>query len=285
MFMLLHENPRLVAGFLPGSHPTLFPQRLTPHGLLRVGTLRMATEGVQDQANGVDPEKLAGLLKPLSNSKRLSLLLFLREPRYLEEVASHLKVTRQAASEHVEALHSIGLVRRRASERPGKRVVEFVLATDPLYQVHEYFEQLVVQITPRPGDPFLTQAPSPRGVAPNRLSPGAPVLTTVHGIQLGRQFVLGGAPGRSTWTIGRESNCDARLLHDTYVSGRHAEVRRGSGTVEFLVVDTFSRNGTLLNWEPVPPGEPKPLRHGDLVGVGRSLLLFWNEVGKPAKTH
>lgn len=35
-----------------------------------------------------------------------------------------------------------------------------------------------------------------------------------------------------------------------------------------------NRNGTLLNWKPLARGGVAELKAGDVVGVGRSLLVF-----------
>lgn len=45
-----------------------------------------------------------------------------------------------------------------------------------------------------------------------------------------------------------------------------------------------SRNGTTLNFLPLPRGGRSELHHGDLIGVGRSLRLF-REGGRPAPAH
>lgn len=63
------------------------------------------------------------------------------------------------------------------------------------------------------------------------------------------------------------------LDYDPYVSLENAAVARaGDG---FDVSDLpQSKNGTAVNWEVLPKGGRRELRPGDLIGVGRSLLLF-----------
>lgn len=220
-------------------------------------------------------DHVSSALRSLSNARRLTLLMFLQEPRYLEEIASHLNFSRQAASLHVNALQQAGFIKRRASSRPGKRIVEFVLQPEALYEVHEYFEQLVVRITAGPQSPEHTRTPSERRQPFDHRAATGPTLTIVHGLQLGKQFALS-EEGVGVWIIGREARSPVRLPHDSYVSNRHAEIRRPAGGAQVTVADTFSRNGTLLNFSPLAPGEPKALNHGDLLAIGRTLLLFRN---------
>jgi pSer/pThr/pTyr-binding forkhead associated (FHA) protein len=40
------------------------------------------------------------------------------------------------------------------------------------------------------------------------------------------------------------------------------------------VTDLHSRNGTLLNFERLAPGETRDLRTGDVLTIGRSRLVF-----------
>ncbi|HEY1188138.1 MAG TPA: ATP-binding protein [Gemmata sp.] len=91
-----------------------------------------------------------------------------------------------------------------------------------------------------------------------------PRLIVIRGVDEGKQFELVGA----SVTIGRHST-NAVPLHDTQVSRRHLEVRGGAHGYELH--DLGSGNGTLLNGRPV---QVAPLRSGDTITVGQSVLMF-----------
>lgn len=72
-----------------------------------------------------------------------------------------------------------------------------------------------------------------------------------------------------TLRIGRSSRNDL-ILQDENASRLHAEVARCPGG--HLLVDLRSKNGTFLNDRKID--EPVPLRHGDQVRIGATLLVF-----------
>ena len=96
-----------------------------------------------------------------------------------------------------------------------------------------------------------------------------------------RQYVLVRLPGKGNHerlplspvehTIGRGAGCNISL-RDQKISKVHAVIRPHEGG--FRIEDLGSSNGTKVNGEPVMD---VALRPGDLVGVGRSLLLFLRE--------
>lgn len=80
----------------------------------------------------------------------------------------------------------------------------------------------------------------------------------------GRRIEVGDDPV----VIGRQSDCDIELTQ-TYVSRRHAEVRRsGNG---FVIVDLESANGTLVNGSRVTE---RRLADGDTIEIGTVQLRF-----------
>ncbi|HEX2022920.1 MAG TPA: FHA domain-containing protein, partial [Candidatus Thermoplasmatota archaeon] len=79
-------------------------------------------------------------------------------------------------------------------------------------------------------------------------------------------------PERGPWIVGRDPECEVHLPGDAFVSGKHAQIERHGGA--HRVRDLFSKNGTLLDWERLPAGEPRPLENGQVVGIGKTLLLF-----------
>lgn len=90
-------------------------------------------------------------------------------------------------------------------------------------------------------------------------------LIVLRGVDEGKQFDVTGA----AVTIGRHSS-NAIALHDTQVSRRHLELR-SLPAGGYSVFDLGSGNGTLLNGQPV---NSSPLRSGDQISVGQSILLY-----------
>ncbi len=74
------------------------------------------------------------------------------------------------------------------------------------------------------------------------------------------------------WAVGRKPGLPVSLEYDPYVSLVNSEVLPVGD--RYLLADLgSSKNGTWLNWRPVG-AEPVPLTQGDVIGVGRSLLVF-----------
>ena len=69
--------------------------------------------------------------------------------------------------------------------------------------------------------------------------------------------------------IGRGPGCDVRLP-DPSVSHRHATVRANGS--DYALVDEKSTNGTFIGGARLAPNTPRPLKHGDLLRVGRVWL-------------
>ena len=74
---------------------------------------------------------------------------------------------------------------------------------------------------------------------------------------------------RDETTIGKAPMNDI-LLADAAVSHQHAKINLVDGT--YVLTDLGSRNGTTLN--DVSLKEPRPLRHGDVIKMGRSTITF-----------
>jgi predicted component of type VI protein secretion system len=61
------------------------------------------------------------------------------------------------------------------------------------------------------------------------------------------------------------------LSGDDSVSRRHAEIRYAHD--QFWIVDRGSTNGTWLNGERLEPQQPRPLKDGDRLVIGRLSFL------------
>jgi hypothetical protein len=93
-------------------------------------------------------------------------------------------------------------------------------------------------------------------------------LRVLHGADRGRVFAELATPV----TIGREEG-NAIQLNDERVSRYHLKLQEDNDKI--VATDLESTNGTKINGEDV---QVRIVRHGDMIAVGRSLLL----VGSPA---
>lgn len=91
-------------------------------------------------------------------------------------------------------------------------------------------------------------------------------MVVVKGAHRGEHVKIGGGP----ITIGRAKTAHLALHEDTKVSHVHARVLPMENE-RFILEDLGSTNGTFVNDERI---EQIPLRSGDLVRIGRSLLIF-----------
>ncbi|HWH08541.1 MAG TPA: helix-turn-helix domain-containing protein [Candidatus Thermoplasmatota archaeon] len=210
-------------------------------------------------------DALAARLKALANEKRLRLLDFLRQPRHAEEVASELGVARQTAHEHLQVLVEAGFVERIVGGSGGPGAVRFALATRELFALQE-------DLAARGAEPSVPEGRQATvRVEPSGLQAGArgPRLVMVKGRRVGQARAL---QGEGPWTIGREATSFACLDYDPFVSLRHAEVRNVGG--ELRVVDLASKNGTTVDWRPLPRGGWARIENGAVIGVGKTLLVL-----------
>ncbi len=93
-------------------------------------------------------------------------------------------------------------------------------------------------------------------------------LFIIKGADKGKRFEL----KAKVVGLGRDNSNPIRL-HDNEVSRRHAEVRRVDDS--YRVVDLKSANGSFLNDEPI---DQAPLRPGDQIRVGQTVLLFQDSI-------
>lgn len=101
----------------------------------------------------------------------------------------------------------------------------------------------------------------PAGSAPAAPPPAAGRRLAVVRGDTGESITLSG-----TITIGRSRDRDL-TVDDTRVSRSHARIEgRAGGT--WVVVDEGSANGTRLRGEEIPPQEARPIRPGDVIGIG-----------------
>jgi hypothetical protein len=91
-------------------------------------------------------------------------------------------------------------------------------------------------------------------------------LSVIGGPALGRAYLLGGSGA----FIGRGEDCAVMLVGDGTVSRRHALIRNDGRQV--TVEDAGSTHGTYLGGQRI--SRAAPLRRGDVIQVGQTLLRF-----------
>lgn len=229
----------------------------------------------------VDYERLEEFLRALSHSRRLELLHLLQIPHALSEIrlapgkaragdSPTRPLAKQSVQEHLDKLVEIGVVSVHDGPE-GKRGKEYAVNPQRLYLVSEEFRK--VSSVKVQGAPSRDVTVASVGDAAPPMEAG-PKLVLVHGFLEGKAFMLRRkdlGTGRG-WAVGRKPELPVCLDYDPYVSLVNSEVLLKGD--QYLLADLgSSKNGTWLNWRPVGP-EPVPLTQGDVVGVGRSLLVF-----------
>lgn len=228
--------------------------------------------------------ELETYLKVLAHGNRLELLQTLRTPRTLDEI--HLtpsaggengspdrNMTRQGIQNHLNKLIDAGIVRVTPTDRKGKRgILEYHLDSARLFAIVEELRKVTREPVVDEIDPLATQALT--GVGTAGWTEG-PKIVLVHGVREGRVFPLlqkDLRPPRG-WLIGRSPGVPVRLDYDPFVSLENAEIIQERSDFALLDLRT-SKNGTYLNWRRLPAGARVPLESGDVIGVGRTLLVF-----------
>lgn len=232
----------------------------------------------------LDSKRLEAMLKVLAYANRLDLLAMLRDPHTLEEIRlepgpakagtrPERPISRQAVAYHLQQLVEAGLVRSTPTHREGKKQLnEFSVEQSNLYAVVEEFRRISTLGAIRKASPAETVGLE--GSRRDLWEPG-PKLVLAHGVHEGKAYPLREEqtkPPRG-WIIGRRATAHVCLSYDPFVSMENAEVLDGKTGMRLLDLRN-SRNGTFLNWERIRPGEEVPLAPGDIIGVGRSLLVY-----------
>lgn len=237
-------------------------------------------------AGSVDFAGLEDYLQVLGYASRLELLLQLRQPRKLDEIEltpsearagdnPDRTISRQAVQHHLDRLMDVGLVRMGSTEGDDGRTRHTYRTDTPrLYAVLEELRRLLEVSPPGEVEPYrTTRLEDP--IEDRAADRDGPHLVMVHGIEEGRIYPLRPDtrdPPRG-WVIGRDPEADVALPHDPFVSTENAEVLPDGDGFKLLDLRT-ARNGTFLNWEQIPVGGARPLSQGDVIRVGRTLLVF-----------
>lgn len=244
-------------------------------------------------SDAMHDDLLAQALGALASPTRLQILRALRTPKVLAEIhvrapESDRNIARQTVREHLNKLIQVGMVSTREVDRAYGDTVEFVANHQTLYALSEEMRGLSrvrpaiepegatvhsANARPRANDASVATRGTPSSSA------RAPRLVMVKGLDEGTIFALRPAAetaARNEWLIGRRRGVAVALDFDPYVSSENSRIiwRDGAHVIENL---PDSRNGTSVNFVPLAAGEARALRHGDIVGVGRSLLAYWTD--------
>lgn len=208
---------------------------------------------------------LVRLFEALASPLRVALLHRLATPAFMPELAKEFGVTRQALKRHLEALEAVELVQTQRARRGALPAQQYVASPLGLFA----FKEGVLGIALPPA-PKLSEAAQTRLASmPSRPRAPGPGLLLVHGDAPGRWYPL--AQG-SNWIVGRSPRDDVSISYDPFASMRHALV--ASSSQGWTITDLNSTNGTFVDFTRLPPGQPRPIRAGSVVTVGRSHLAF-----------
>lgn len=219
----------------------------------------------------VDVDALSESLKSLANPKRLQLLRYLREPHYLEEIASELGMSRQSAQDHVSLLHEAGLLEKHAAQRPTGQVVEYRLVRARYFSLFEDLRLLGATLPKSADEEALLRTVTGAGNSIAARAEG-PELVVIGGFRPGLRTELHRGSTAPAVTLGRDPSSGLLLDWDLMISNRHAEIR--GAAKGHTLVDLFSRNGTFVNGTRAPAGQPVPLRAGDVLQLGRTMIVY-----------
>jgi DNA-binding transcriptional ArsR family regulator len=245
-----------------------------------------------EASDKVDTEHLSEVLSTLGNRQRLDILRQLTTPRSVGDIEAHrqetedgevreVPLTRQAILSHIDKLEEVGLVDTRVAEGDGSHTKEYLTRDDHLFMVLEEVRTLgnLAMDSAGGGVPDRTLVQESQPETPEHEDALAQLIL-IRGIREGRTFPLHSKADPAQWYIGRErqvgdQQVDVPLEYDLFISRKHAVVTHdGDG---FTLRDAESLNGTTVNWNrELRGGEEVPVEHGDVIGVGRSLLLFRN---------
>ncbi len=240
-------------------------------------------------ASTVDHAEVAEILAALAYAPRLELMEILRIPRSIPDISlkplrasaasanPDRSVSRQTVAAHLAKLVSADLVREEREPGASRRHVKFVANAPRLYEVLDDLRRICVRTL----SPVLA-ADETRTVsdAPTARHASGPRLVLVRGVNEGQVFPLKEtAREDGTWKIGRRRGLQVALDFDRYVSTTHAIIQREAGPHGGHRISDApeSKNGTFVNWARLGEGEQHNLRSGDVISVGRTMLVFTRE--------
>lgn len=237
------------------------------------------TSGVRVDDETLDA--LANILQVLASPSRLALLQQLQNPRTVSDLVippsredaglqKDRGLSRQSLERHLDILSQAGLVAWREGEGRGRPAKEYVLNHARLFAAVEELRALtrLRATTSQPESTMSLQGADTPPPDPDSVS--GPRLILLRGVPEGRLVKV---PNTGETILGRGQEAQVRLEHDPFISSKHALLRAGPEGV--TISDSgSSRNGTLVNGRTLGAEESHTLRRGNVIQVGRSLLLY-----------
>ncbi len=145
----------------------------------------------------------------------------------------------------------------------------------------------LVHIAPMPTVSITKEEIEEQADATKPQAPQGPELSS--GAMLGLRIVSTGEiislVGREDFTLGRhvegqavvpDIDLDKYEAYDQGVSRIHAEIRLDPDGIR--IIDLESINGTLINGDKLDPQSPHPIRHGDIIQLGRLRLQMISRI-------
>lgn len=220
----------------------------------------------------IDYERLSTYLKALAHPARLEILSRLRVPsgaadlairprRKDADLSAERPMSRQAILEHIEVLEGVGVV-GRLPEAEGAR---FVTSAQHVFALLEELRRLT---TIEPAARVDVDATMAGGEAKAASWHQGPKLVLASGPWEGRVFPLEGA---GPWSMGRSRTRDVALTYDPFASAENATLTR-DGARFTVAPEPGARSPVRVNFRAITGTQA--LQPGDLVGVGRSVLVF-----------
>lgn len=216
-------------------------------------------------------ERLCGGFVALSNPVRLEILRMLRRPLILRDIHTDERViSRQAIRKHLDTLLDAGLIQTREAAGEFRDTTEFFLNHQRLFDVAEDVRTLARLRPAAEPDVETIRSRVEQEPARQRTGPG---LLLVKGADEGAFFPLDEA-GKAEWIVGRRRGVDVPLDYDGSVSSENARISWAKDR-HWIEDVRGSRNGTMLNLRRLTDGQRVALERGDVIGVGRSTLVYW----------
>ncbi len=224
----------------------------------------------------VADDELATALKVLASTTRLRVLSAIKKPTPMRDIRVPPESSRsgdnptrpvsvQVVQQHLKRLEKVGLVQETGADR------HYVVNRPRLYALAESFRQLAaLRGDHTPLDNRTIVLESPGAAAPVR----GPRLVLVHGAYEGKAYALDPSFAvDGQWIIGRRPGLPVCLDYDPYVSREHAVVSEGAAAFTIRPLPG-TRNPTAVNWSQLHEDHEHVLSPGDVIGIGRSLLVF-----------
>lgn len=220
-------------------------------------------------------DSTAGILAALASPVRLRILSALARPRIVTELRIPADrgegsiAARQTVQAHLDKLEEAGLVQTVEVLRNGRPYRAYVARAETIRAAKAVLRRVadVLDGRGRSQDGTLLIEPEE--------SPLTPHLLLVRGADHVATFDLPEPTPDMVarrWAIGRETGVDVCVTDDPFVSRINAYLE---WTPEgYAIRDAMSANGTSVNGAKLASGARCVLRSGDIIGLGRSFLVF-----------